>query len=272
MSEKDDAKISKLLKGSPKLTPPESFYRGVLEKIERKSGRAEEGISWYWGYPAKALATACVLMVIVLVAREKKTTEPMVGPMEPMKQAAVQNESRPAPAPKAAMFSPNSLAETPQVQERLNRSITGYVKNPSPIEEIDEEERHAKPVAVQADAHQPAALQSKAFEGIRAKDGPFQSRIIQKGFEISGPAAAREILQKIMPVYPEWAMDQKVTGTVSLYVIVSPEGTVNSQVRITQTTGYPALDQTAIDAVKKWKFAPTSETSWGLITLHFTHN
>ena len=73
MNPQDDDKLSRLLKASPSLVPPESFYRGVLEKIERK--RAP--VPWYFGYPMKALTTACVLMLIVLVAREKK---PVVMP------------------------------------------------------------------------------------------------------------------------------------------------------------------------------------------------
>jgi len=39
MTEQDDKKIRDLLKKSPTLTPPESFYQGVLEK---SSARAQK--------------------------------------------------------------------------------------------------------------------------------------------------------------------------------------------------------------------------------------
>src|SRR5689334_764334 len=98
MNEKDDDKIRKLLKASPELKPPESFYRGILEKIDRKSGRAEERAPWYWGYPAKALATACVLMVIVLMTKETKKEQPALFLQnQPVSSDALyKEESRPA--------------------------------------------------------------------------------------------------------------------------------------------------------------------------------
>src|SRR5688572_28897633 len=63
------------LKAEPHLTPPESFYRGVLEKIRRPEGEpAAPAFSWDWitGLSTKALATVCVLVLIVLTVREKK--------------------------------------------------------------------------------------------------------------------------------------------------------------------------------------------------------
>ncbi len=74
MNPEEESRIQKLLKASPPLTPPESFYRGVLQKIERKS--EEETPRWYWGIPAKTFVTACALFVVVLAVRETKKSEP----------------------------------------------------------------------------------------------------------------------------------------------------------------------------------------------------
>jgi len=156
MTEKDEFKLRELLKKSPTLTPPETFYKGVLEKIERKSGRMEERAPWYWGYPAKGLATACVLMVIVLVTREAKKNEPEL--FQKAQSETMQNESRPAPASlmmKKAELAEGSkalshagarkdkerfedLANNKEVQNRVNRNIVKYVDMPSPFEEVDE--------------------------------------------------------------------------------------------------------------------------------------
>src|SRR5436309_15757299 len=91
MNEKDPelpGEIRKVLKESPTLTPPESYYKGVLRAIERKSeGAKEEGVSlapslprsfahWFWGVPAKAIAAACVLVVVVWVTRETRQPQP----------------------------------------------------------------------------------------------------------------------------------------------------------------------------------------------------
>ena len=148
MSESDDDKINKLLKASPTLTPPESFYRGVLEKIEKKKMGTEEhpGAPWFWGIPAKALVSACVLMIIVLVARDKNKNEPEVLPpaVQKAEKDMLQSEARPAlPSmqdnlkslrkEKAGNF--GSLAESREVQSRLNHSLVDYVGKPSPFPE-----------------------------------------------------------------------------------------------------------------------------------------
>src|ERR1019366_2944233 len=133
MSENDPQlpeNIRKVLKKSPTFTPTESFYRGVLEKIERK----RPSVPWYFGYPMKTLATACVLVMLVLVTRETRKTRPEIF-----------EESLPAGAPVAGRKSPmkgeemRNLADSKEVQGRLNRSISNRVDNPSPFEKVDAE-------------------------------------------------------------------------------------------------------------------------------------
>ena len=63
-------------------------------------------------------------------------------------------------------------------------------------------------------------------------------------------------------------------GSVRLYFTVDAGGNVRSNIRVTKTTGYPALDQLGIDALKKWKFVPlaggSDEGQWGIITFNFS--
>jgi len=64
-----------------------------------------------------------------------------------------------------------------------------------------------------------------------------------------------------------------VSGEVRLKFWVLPDGLVN-RVEVTQTTGYPDLDQIASQAMKKWLFEPLSPkekqiVQWGTITLKF---
>ncbi len=143
MNEKDDSKIRELLKASPSLKPPESFYRSVLEKIERASERAGERekrslapslprslAPWNWGIPVKVLATACVLFVIVLSTRETKKPEPEVSRAKlNMQNTRAQNLN--APAPQA------------EVRRHIDRDISPFVGHPSPFEEVDKEDAKA---------------------------------------------------------------------------------------------------------------------------------
>jgi hypothetical protein len=146
--------IRKALKKSQTYSPPESFYRGVLEKIERQ----RSSVPWYFGYPMKGLATACVLVMIVLVTRETRRSKPELFRNAEMadKIAAVKSDASPAPAsfaePKAERRAilmntektvantgdmGEDLAKSKDVQGRLDVSISGLVGNPSPFEEED---------------------------------------------------------------------------------------------------------------------------------------
>ena len=61
-------------------------------------------------------------------------------------------------------------------------------------------------------------------------------------------------LQSISPLYPEFALRNKIQGTVILEVEVLKDGSVRD-VRVKRSTAH-SLDQAAIDAVKKVKFKP----------------
>ena len=97
----------------------------------------------------------------------------------------------------------------------------------------------------------------------------------RKGFEIAGPLTNRPISYKVIPEYPAWAEEQGIMGSVRLYFTVDAAGNVRSGIRVTKTTGYPALDQLGIDALKQWKFAPLGDGEegtgqWGIITFNFS--
>jgi TonB family protein len=96
-----------------------------------------------------------------------------------------------------------------------------------------------------------------------------------KGFEIAGPLTNRGISRKVIPEYPAWAEEQGIMGSVRLYFTVDAAGNVRSYIRVTKTTGYPALDQLGIEALKQWKFVPLNngeeeKGQWGIITFNFS--
>ena len=57
------------------------------------------------------------------------------------------------------------------------------------------------------------------------------------------------------PPYPPMARRRGYEGTVLLVVLVEKQGTVKD-LRVLRTSGYPVLDQAALDAVRKWRFEP----------------
>jgi hypothetical protein len=88
------------LRALPPLTPPESFYRETLAKLERP---AQQG-GWSWGLSMKFVATACVLMLVVLATRESRK------PQEDLRHQALEGsfEKRAEPRPPSVVAYKNA--------------------------------------------------------------------------------------------------------------------------------------------------------------------
>ena len=64
------------------------------------------------------------------------------------------------------------------------------------------------------------------------------------------------VLREIKPQYTADAMRAKVQGTVLLECVVLPDGTVGSVEVVRSLDSTFGLDQEAIKAAKRWRFAP----------------
>ena len=78
---------------------------------------------------------------------------------------------------------------------------------------------------------------------------PTQSRIRQ-----GGAVTAASLINKVNPVYPPLARQTRVAGTVRLHAIISKQGTVQ---QLEVLSGHPLLVQSALDAVRQWRYRPT---------------
>jgi TonB family protein len=70
---------------------------------------------------------------------------------------------------------------------------------------------------------------------------------------IGGNVQAARLTNRVQPVYPQEAKDQKIQGTVKLYVIIGTDGSVH---QIQVVSGHSMLVQAAIDAVRQWRYQP----------------
>jgi protein TonB len=81
----------------------------------------------------------------------------------------------------------------------------------------------------------------------------------------------------VKPRYPEAARQKGIEGTVLLKVRVTEQGRVES-VQIERSAGHPELDQSATEAVQRWRFQPARRSGapvavWVLIPVEFRlHN
>jgi protein TonB len=69
-----------------------------------------------------------------------------------------------------------------------------------------------------------------------------------------GEVTAASIITQTRPAYPSLARQARIQGTVVLHAIIDKEGKV-AQLEV--VSGHPLLVQSALDAVKLWRYKPT---------------
>jgi protein TonB len=72
----------------------------------------------------------------------------------------------------------------------------------------------------------------------------------------SGSTSARPIGgYQVKPRYPESARRRGIEGTVLLKLRITAQGRVEN-VQVVRSAGYPDLDESAMEAVRRWRFEP----------------
>ncbi len=98
----------------------------------------------------------------------------------------------------------------------------------------------------------------------------------QSMFTITGPLKDRKIEKQVIPDYPAWAQSQGIEASVVLEFTVDANGFVKNNVVVRRTSGYPKLDDTAIKALRLWKFVALvgdeNREEVGLITFNYSLN
>jgi len=93
------------------------------------------------------------------------------------------------------------------------------------------------------------------------------------GAKMTGPVADRPIVSYTRPTYPDWAKDEAVEGSVTIYFVVLPSGRIKENVMVEKTSGFSDFDNNAVGALLTWQFEPlpggTTGEQWGTITFHY---
>ncbi len=94
------------------------------------------------------------------------------------------------------------------------------------------------------------------------------------GAPITPPRQDANQLSNPAPAYPAISRRLREEGIVVLEVLILPDGSVG-KVRIKQSSGHERLDNTAVEAVKKWDYIParrgdTPISYWYLQPLEFS--
>jgi len=71
---------------------------------------------------------------------------------------------------------------------------------------------------------------------------------------VGGAVQAAKLVNRVQPMYPPLARQTRISGTVKLHAIISKDGAVRE---LQVVSGHPLLVQSALDAVKQWRYQPT---------------
>jgi TonB family protein len=106
-----------------------------------------------------------------------------------------------------------------------------------------------------------------------SRGGDAAARRALAGAMLAGPISDRPVLSYVRPVYPDWAKRDAVEGSVTLYFVVGPDGSVRENVLVQKTAGFEDFDESARTALRMWRFAALRDgrtgEQWGTITFHF---
>ena len=156
---------------------------------------------------------------------------------DPPTPVTKQEETPPAPAP------PPVIADS---QENEADEMTMPVPIPAP--------RLSQPVEIAQPT--PHAPQPKRHAIAPAKTAPQKSQA-PSGGQKGALQAQPDYLRNPPPVYPEQARMEHRQGVVLLKVAVSSMGEPTS-VTLARSSGYADFDDSALRAVRRWKFRPAS--------------
>lgn len=84
---------------------------------------------------------------------------------------------------------------------------------------------------------------------------PVAASAQQQPVRVGGNIKAPERIRYVQAVYPEEAKSARVAGVVIAEIVVGPEGDV-SEAHVIRSIAL--LDDAAIDAIKQWRFTPTT--------------
>jgi TonB family protein len=192
------------------------------------------------------------------------------------KLAALQRENKPLPVGTATGSTSALFGTSPATVGSPGGTGTAPVKltrgsgGSGPPLELSRGGTPGAPASLSA-ATVSGAGKSQASAPAQAGEATAQRTIA--GASLAGPIADRPVLFYSLPTYPEWAKREAVEGSVTLYFVVRPDGSVKENVLVQKTAGFGDFDENARTALRAWRFEAlkggrTGE-QWGTITFHF---
>ncbi len=90
--------------------------------------------------------------------------------------------------------------------------------------------------------------------GGASSTAPPPPKVTPKRITVGGNVQAAHLVNRVQPTYPPLARQTRISGTVKLHAIIGKNGAVE---QLQVVSGHPLLVQSALDAVKQWRYQPT---------------
>ena len=90
--------------------------------------------------------------------------------------------------------------------------------------------------------------------GIAGSNLPPPPKETPKRIRVGGQVQQARLLSQPRPVYPPLARQARIQGTVRLQAIIAKDGAI---VQLEVVSGHPLLVQSALEAVRQWRYQPT---------------
>lgn len=179
-----------------------------------------------------------------LIAWQMMPTPPVILPQQQVFKVAMVSARMvtPKPQPEPVVQEVVPLPVPPKVEgmKKVAPKPQAKAPLPEPVKKVEEVVEQPAVTEVQS-----AALQSEEADNRNAT--------------LTEPVAAA-YLKNPPPVYPRSALRRKKQGTVMVAVLVDTHG-MPLRVSLDRSSGHEALDDAALEAVRKWKFVPARRGS-----------
>jgi protein TonB len=171
-------------------------------------------------------------------------------------------------APDAA-YQPTEISAAVSSPAAVNRPVSPAAKQPAMENMVDEPAKRptlgpvhlaAPKVSRRASSQENSAADPGVLVGNGASSDANNATLLagkSKGpaapVVIGGDVQPAQLLSSVPPVYPQLARSQRISGDVTVDLLVDARGLVSATRVI---SGSPLLHQAAVEAVKQWKYKP----------------
>jgi protein TonB len=147
---------------------------------------------------------------------------------------------------------PNPTTETASAKP-VNALDAGQLRTPARIPKPAGSSSKDEPAPKTDLLGSSAALPSNGAMRLASGIATATPKLAAPPTKISSGVTEGQVVHQVAPVYPPSARRARIEGTVVLQAVIAKDGSVES---VHSLSGHPLLIQSAIDAVKQWRYKP----------------